>query len=160
MTDDSMPAEQRGWSRAILLIGAFASILCVLYWVFSTKTVAETLVETGSMALSQRDFPRSIQCAESAIGKSPQLASAWKLLAEAAGQSSQFDQSLAALDEYARLNPDQAGELGIQLGSLWMRQNFVRPSKAAFRLSEKLGTRIRFSLQMQEQFGASGYLNV
>ena len=154
MTDDSMPAEQRGWSRAILLIGAFASILCVLYWVFSTKTVAETLVETGSMALSQRDFPRSIQCAESAIGKSPQLASAWKLLAEAAGQSSQFDQSLAALDEYARLNPDQAGELGIQLGSLWMRQNFVRPSKAAFRLSEKLGTRIRFSLQMQEQIAA------
>ena len=154
MTSNTQPSQRRGWVREMMLIGGFTSIAGFLYCFFFTTTAAEKLVETGRVALSNRDFSLAIKSAESAIGQSQKSSSAWKLLAEATGQSGQFDRSLAALEEYSRLNPADAGELCIKLGSLWMRQNFVRPAKSAFRISENLSVRVRFSLQMQEQIAA------
>jgi len=154
MKSHAKPAKRRRLIRAMLTIGVFTSIAGVFYFLFFKVTAAEKLVKTGRVALSRRDFSLATRSAESAIQQSPRLSSAWKLLAEAAGQSGQFDRSLAALDEYSRLHPDDAGELCIQLGSFWMRQNFVRPAKSAFGISERLSVRVRFSLQMQEQIAA------
>ncbi len=154
MTSNLLPVERRGWTLALIWMGGGTSIAVFLFWFFLTASAAEKLVQTGRVALSHRDFSAATESAEAAITQSQKLPSAWKLLAEATGQGGQFDRSLAALEEYSRLSPDDAGELCIKLGSLWMRRNFVRPAKSAFRISEKLGIRVRFSLQMQEQITA------
>ena len=150
----SKPSERRSRNFALISIAGCAFIAGLLVWFFFTATAAEMLVKQGKVALSRRDFSAAIGLAESAIDQSPRLRSAWKLLAEAAGQGGQFDQSVRALKEYARLKADDAGELCIKLGSLWMRQNFVGPAQRAFKISERLSVRVRFSLQMQEQIAA------
>jgi tetratricopeptide (TPR) repeat protein len=154
MNCESTPDGRRGRIRRLMAIGVLTSVAGLLYWFYFSIDASEKLVRDGRLALSHRDFSLAIASAERALSQSQKLAIAWKLLAEAAGQSDQVDRSLEALEEYSQLNPDDAGKLGIHLGSLWMRRNFVRPAKRAFEISERLSVRVKFSLQMQEQIAA------
>ena len=102
----------------------------ILYGPGYLKT-AEQLVEEGQVALGDGAFLQSANCAERAVAISPQLDSAWKLLAEAASRNGQVDRALEGLDQLARLSPASAGQLGLRLGSFWLQRNEVRPALRA-----------------------------
>ncbi len=113
---------------------AIAMFLVVVIW-FGMGISAAQYEEEGKAALARQDRPAAIQAFEHAVRISPEMASAWKLLADACSQDGRVDRAQEALETLARLSPNDAGTLGLVIGGRWMAKNQVRPAVRALRVS-------------------------
>lgn len=148
---------RRRTARRILIFVAAGILITifirVLYRHYLTGA-AEQLLRDGRMAFGQHEYPKAVDLAERVLLTSPDEASAWKLLAEAAGHAGQYQRSLEALNRYAEPNPSPAAKLGIRLGIHWMKQNRTMPAIQALKLAEKLNVDSTEAISLQEQIAA------
>ncbi len=112
----------------------FAVLGTAAVWVGSGKS-ADQYEREGRAALAQRDVAIAVESFEQAVRISPDRLSAWKLLADAASRNGEADRSQAALETVARLAPDDAHSLCLQLGGRWMANNQIRPAIRALNLA-------------------------
>ncbi len=142
------------WIAVIVLAVSLLGIFC---WSFAGTSAAQ-LLQKGNAALSKNDVPLAVACAEQVVVKAPRLAAGWKLLAEAAGRQGEWDRACDALEEYARLKPQEAGQHALRLGRDWMGEHRILPALRALRLSEKLSAEVEESLLCQELIaGVTGH---
>src|SRR5438874_1433210 len=97
----------RWWIRILLGSLVAVAICSGSVWIWSGKSAARC-VDDARLAIARRDFAAAVDSLEHALLKAPQQASAWKLLAEAAFQNGQSARSCEALEQVARLEPDEA----------------------------------------------------
>ncbi|HEY0981173.1 FG-GAP-like repeat-containing protein [Schlesneria sp.] len=155
---DAKRAKGRGGSLVVGTITAVVIGAVGLAFMLSGDESEDQIVEQGRAHFAEHQFDLAIQQARRAIERSPELASAWYLLAEATDQKGQYDESLVALTQYSRLRPAEGGRLAMRLGNRWMQKNYVCPAAAAFRLSESLDVEQPQALLYQEQIAAvTGY---
>jgi len=142
------------WKNWFGIAGLLCLVIAVVgYWLVTGESTSRNL-QRGQLALARGDFSQAVKHAERAVQLSPQLASGWKLLAEAAGENSQLDRAGEAFDEYARQQPDEAGKFGLRLGRNWMNKNKVRPAILALKLAERLDPTGLEALHLQVKIGA------
>lgn len=119
-----------GWVGGLLAV----LILATLIWNSIPKSAA--LLETeGCAALARRDLAVAVELFEQSVQASPERVSAWKLLADATCHDGQADRSYEALEVVARLTPDEANSLCLQLGGRWMARNQIQPAIRTLRLA-------------------------
>jgi Tfp pilus assembly protein PilF len=94
----------------------------------------ETLEDEGRRALDRNELAVAIDALQEAVAISPDRASSWKLLADAASRDGQFDESYRALKVVTNLAPDQANSLCVQLGGRWMSRNQIQPAIKTLKL--------------------------
>lgn len=111
------------------------AIACTAFWPRNPKTTDELLGE-GRFSLSRGDTATAVRCAETLIKSAPQSSVGWKLLADTCARDGNSVRAMEALNEYGRLQPEDAGRTGIQIASNWMKQNRIRPAIQALRLAE------------------------
>ena len=123
------------------------------HWLIATES-AGALLERGQLAFAEDQIAMAANCAERCVSLSPELASGWKLVAESAGRTGQFDRAFVALEEYARQRPDDAFKLAVRLGRDWMMRNQVGPAKQALKLAERFEVDGFEALKLQEQIAS------
>ncbi|HQX50915.1 MAG TPA: FG-GAP-like repeat-containing protein [Planctomycetaceae bacterium] len=111
-----------------------ALVVAVIFWISLGKS-ADQFEAEGRAALGRRDLSLAEESFEQAVKASPDRLSAWKLLADAACRNGQIDRSYEALQVVARLAPDDANSLCLQLGGRWMANNRIQPAIRALQLA-------------------------
>jgi cytochrome c-type biogenesis protein CcmH/NrfG len=112
-----------GWIVGLMLV---ASTSLMLWNGF--KKSAEQLEDEGRTSLNRRDAAGALLLLEQAVIAEPERLSAWKLLADAASRTGQVDRSIEALKVVARIAPDDANSLCLQLSGRWMANNRIQPA--------------------------------
>ncbi len=141
----------------------FGTVVCGLLavatvvWIRSGKSAAHYEKE-GRAALTRRDVPAAVEALESAVKAAPEQLSAWKSLADAASRNGQPDRAYEALEVVARLAPDDANSLCLQLGGRWMASNQIQPAIRALRLATVANPRPPQPYRLLAQiYGVTGY---
>lgn len=115
---------------------------------------AEELLDEGQLALARNDAVTAVRNAERVVDSSPQMASAWKLLAEASCREEQTGRAVEALHQYSLLRPLDAGSLGLSIGSDLMKRNQVLSAAQALRLAESDVATASDAFRLQAQIAA------
>ena len=148
------------WSsvfRYVVAAGVISAILVSYFWLWQNKTANQWL-EEARQAIDQRDLTKAVTALENAVKAAPDFGSAWKLLADVACRKGNFQRSNEALETYGRLEPDDAGKLGLQLASQWMTRNQIQPSINALRLAAEFRPRSPEPYRLLAQiFGVTGH---
>lgn len=147
-------AVRRRWALWLIPLVGLLLVAAALLRSRMPAESAESLVESGGTALSQGQFENAQRDAERAVQLAPEMAPAWRLLAEAAGKNNQFERASQALDEYCRQRPGDASRTSYRLGREWMLQNQVAAASRAFMTSEREEAFAADSLRFQAQIAA------
>lgn len=140
MSQSPAPPAVAPTGRRSLIVGFLLGVATVaailLGWSWYRRSLsAEELLEEAKSALARRNAAAAVDRAQRAVRLSPDLTPAWRLLADAASRNAQPEVALDALEQLARREPTDAGKLGVQLGSYWMKQNLVQPANAALKIA-------------------------
>lgn len=119
-----------GWITGLLVTIAVMAV----FWSRQGKS-AEQLETDGRSELNQGKFSLAVQSLQQAVQASPERLSAWKLLADAASRNNDPVISYNALKVVARLAPEDAHSLCLQLGGRWMANNQIQPAIKSLRLA-------------------------
>lgn len=126
--------QSRWWIKLLLGSLVVVAIGSGSVWIWNGKSAARC-VEDARFALERRDYAAAVDSLEQAVVKAPRQADAWKLLAEAACQNGQAARSCEALEELARLEPEEAAKLCVKLSSRWMTRYEIQPAIRSLRLA-------------------------
>jgi tetratricopeptide (TPR) repeat protein len=132
--DGEPPVSDRRVARVVMILLGLLVMAFVVLWAVSERS-AESAAESGRAAIDRRDFPQAVALLEQAVRRDPQLASAWKLLAEAAVETNDAERTQAALDKVFEIEPQSAGKLCFKIGSIWMNRNRIQPALRALKLA-------------------------
>lgn len=150
----SSPGPRRGrpfFRTAVIFCCLFSAVFAVLAaWNLRKKSADQLLIE-GETAASRRDYGVAISRAEELVRTDPESATGWRLLSESTGRSGERDRSIEALETLSRLEPADAGELGVRLGRQWMLENRVLEAVRALQIAERANARPQEIFRMQAQ---------
>ena len=143
--------------RYLAVGGLISAIFVSFLWLRQNKT-ADQWLEQARQEIDQRDLTKAVATLENAVKDAPDFGPAWKLLADVACRKGEFRRSNEALETYGRLEPDDAGKLGVQLASHWMTRNQIQPAIKALRLATEFRPQSSEPYRLLAQiFGVTGH---
>jgi tetratricopeptide (TPR) repeat protein len=134
--DRPPPSADRGRYRSVMLatVVVCAGLLAVLLSTRQTGSV-DALVRDGLAALARGQPSVALEYGKRAASRAPRSVAAWRLLADAAEQSEDRSQAVAALTRLAEIDLPNAGTHWMRIGGLEMKRYRIHEAGQALRRS-------------------------